>query len=94
MSSKPCSEETSSARPGMPQVYYPLHSLLHTLRALETHQDQICTLLADIQRSGKVNASLRSFLRYSTSYPPLRSTQSSMLSGLLWKLPRGKRLRQ
>ena len=59
MPTKPCTEETGKARHGMPQVYYPLHSLLHTLRALETHQDQICTLLADIQRSGKVNAGLR-----------------------------------
>ncbi len=60
MTTKLCTDETNgAARPGMPQVYYPLHSLLHTLRAFETHQDQICTLLADIQRSGKVNASLR-----------------------------------
>ena len=57
--SKPCSQQTEAARAGLPDVYYPLHSLLHTLRTLEQHQDQICTLLTDIQRSGKVGASVR-----------------------------------
>ena len=57
--SKPCSSESEAARPGLPEVYYPLHSLLHTLRTLEQHQDQICTLLTDIQRSGKAGAAVR-----------------------------------
>ena len=57
--SKPCSQDTETARAGLPDVYYPLHALLHTLRTLEQHQDQICTLLTDIQRSGKVGASVR-----------------------------------
>ena len=57
--SKTCKQQTETAQKGMPEVYYPLHSLLHTLRELEAQQDHICTLLTDIQRSGKVSASLR-----------------------------------
>ncbi len=56
---KACKEETETARPGLPGVYYPLHSLLHTLRTLQSHEDQICSLLADIQRTGKVGAATR-----------------------------------
>jgi hypothetical protein len=56
---KQCDQPAGSIQPGLPAVYYPLHSLLHTLRALDSHGDQICTLLTDIQRSGKVSASLR-----------------------------------
>ena len=54
-----CEQQAAAAKPGLPTVYYPLHSLLHTLRTLEQHQDHICTLLTDIQRSGKVGASVR-----------------------------------
>lgn len=56
---KDCQQETQTARPGLPDVYYHLHSLLHTLRSLEGQQDQLCSLLADIQRSGKVGAATR-----------------------------------
>jgi hypothetical protein len=56
---KDCDQQTDAVKAGLPQVYYPLHSLLHTLRALESHGDQICTLLTEIQRTGKVSASVR-----------------------------------
>ena len=56
---KACEQEQTEPQRQMPDVYYPLHSLLHTLRELETHEDQICTLLTEIQRSGKMTASLR-----------------------------------
>ena len=57
--SKPCTEATAAAKPGMPPVYYRLHSLLHTLRAVECQQDTLCSLLAEIQRTGKLNAAMR-----------------------------------
>ena len=56
---RPCEDTTQAARPGMPPVYNHLYALLHTLRALEHHQDHICTLLAEMQRTGKANAALR-----------------------------------
>ena len=57
---KPCQEPASAApRPGLPIAYQHLYALLHTLRSLAAHQDQVCTLLADIQRTGKLNATAR-----------------------------------
>ena len=57
---KPCQEpSTATPRPGLPLAYQHLYALLHTLRALASREDHICTLLADIQRTGKLNASLR-----------------------------------
>lgn len=56
---KPCQDTTPTAQPGMPPVYHHLYALLHTLRALECQQDHICTLLAEIQRTGKTSAALR-----------------------------------
>jgi hypothetical protein len=59
MKSKPCEGENRAPTPGLPSAYYNLHSLLHTLRALESHIDDVCTLTAEIQRTGKVNATAR-----------------------------------
>ncbi len=57
---KPCQESaTTAARPGLPSAYHRLYALLHTLRHLGAQQDHICTLLAEIQRTGKLNATLR-----------------------------------
>ncbi len=64
--------EHQEVKPGreMPELYYPLHSLLHTLRELEAHEDQICTLLTELQRSGKLTAGLRRDLSaLLTSFP-------------------------
>ena len=59
-STKPCQEPAASApRPGLPPTYRHLYTLLHTLRALSSQQDHICTLLAEIQRSGKLSAPVR-----------------------------------
>ncbi len=57
---KPCQEPaTATPRPGLPPAYHHLYALLHTLRALSSQQDGICTLLAEIQRTGKVSAPVR-----------------------------------
>ncbi len=57
---KPCQETAAAAaRPGLPPAYHQLYALLHTLRSLASQQDHICTLLAEIQRTGKLNATLR-----------------------------------
>ena len=51
---KPCTESTATARGGLPPVYYPLYALLHTIRSLASHEDELCTLLAEIQRTGRL----------------------------------------
>jgi hypothetical protein len=56
---KSCIEATSTARRGLPPAYYHLHALLASVRAMQCHEDDLCTLLAHIQRSGKVGAGVR-----------------------------------
>ena len=67
---KACEDDAVTPSRAMPEVYYPLHSLLHTLRQLEQHEDQLCTLLTELQRTGKVTARVRSELSaFLTSFP-------------------------
>ena len=56
---KPCTEATEKAQRGLPAAYYRLHALLHTVRAIQCCEDDLCTLLTQIQRSGKVGAGVR-----------------------------------
>ena len=56
---KPCTEATATAQRGLPSSYYQLHALLQTIHALQCHEDDLCTLLAEIQRSRKVGAGVR-----------------------------------
>lgn len=56
---KPCTESISSAQRGFPPAYYQVHALLETVRAIQCYEDDLCTLLAEIQRSGKVGAGVR-----------------------------------
>ena len=46
------SEATASAQ--HPQIFYRLHALLGTIRAIERHEDQLCTLMHEVESSGKV----------------------------------------
>ena len=67
---KACEDTAVTPTRSMPEVYYPLHSLLHTLRELQAHEDQLCTLLTEMQRTGKVTARIRSELSaFLTSFP-------------------------
>ena len=69
-SKKACEEDSISPSRAMPEVYYPLHSLLQTLRELEAHENQLCTLLTELQRTGKITARVRSDLSaFLTSFP-------------------------
>lgn len=56
---KPCKQATATRRPGLPSAYYQLHALLETLRTIQCHEDELCTLLTEIQRTGKVGAGVR-----------------------------------
>ena len=66
----------------MPPVYNHLYALLHTLRALECHQDHICTLLAELQRTGEANAALRKELTDLLQELPVASLDHELLA--LW----------
>lgn len=69
-SKKACEENAVAPSRAMPEVYYPLHSLLHTLRELEAHEDQLCTLLTELQRTGRMTARVRNDLSaFLTSFP-------------------------
>lgn len=56
---KPCIEPTVTAKSGLPRAYYSVHALLETVRAMQRCEDDLCTLLAEIQRTGKVGAAVR-----------------------------------
>ncbi|HTV09453.1 MAG TPA: hypothetical protein VMD97_10455 [Candidatus Aquilonibacter sp.] len=56
---KPCAEDTAITPKGLPPAYYTVHALLETIRMLQCQEDDLCTLLAEIQRSGKVGAGVR-----------------------------------
>lgn len=58
---KPC--QSSASRADMPREYYQLHALLQTLRCLDTCEDDICGLLAEIERVGQVKARVRGDIR-------------------------------
>lgn len=38
-----------------PPVFYKVNALLHTIRCIEQHEDQLCTILHEIQTSGRVS---------------------------------------
>ena len=77
---KPCAETTlaAAAKNGVPPVYHHLYALLHTLRALGSHQDQICTLLAEMQRTGKAGAGVRRDLKALLSDLPMESLETEL----------------
>jgi hypothetical protein len=55
---KPCTEAIVTARIGLPPVYYRLHALLESIRSLQSHEDELCTMLAGMQRSGRIGPRL------------------------------------
>lgn len=70
---KPCKEVDVSARSGLPQAYYQLHALLETVRAMQCYEDDLCTLVNEIRRTGKVNAGVRrDLLKTLHSIPAMR----------------------
>lgn len=52
---KPCQSATPA--PDQPAAFYQLHALLGTVRQLARHEDDLCALLADIERRGRLTAS-------------------------------------
>ena len=54
---KACAELKPAAN--MHPAYYHLHALLQTVRQLGTHEDEICSLLSELQHKNKPSAALR-----------------------------------
>ena len=46
----------SAKDPKVDEVVYRLHTLLHTMRAIERHEEALCALMTEIQKSGAVTA--------------------------------------
>ncbi len=49
----------TASQPQLPDAYHQLHSLLDTVRTFATQEDEICTLLAAIKRSGALEKDVR-----------------------------------
>jgi hypothetical protein len=75
---KPCNEANLNAQSGLPQAYYQLHALLETVRAMQCYEDDLCTLLAEIRRSGKVGAAVRRDLLKTLNSMPMMSLHAEM----------------
>ncbi len=56
---KPCTEARATARRGLPRAYYQLHAVLKTVRSMRCYEDDLCTLLTQIERGGKVGSGVR-----------------------------------
>ena len=75
---KPCNQANVSTRSGLPQAYYRLHALLETVRAMQCCEDDLCTLVAEIRRSGKVGPGMRRDLLKTLQGIPAMSLQAEM----------------
>lgn len=75
-STRACKQDNSPAQPGLPPVYYQLHSLLHTLHSFAEHEEEICSLLSEIKRSGKVGARVRKELSAALDALPVHALQT------------------
>jgi hypothetical protein len=77
-SKKPCAEATAAPRRGLPPAYYNLHALLETVRSMQCYEDDLCTLMAEIQRSGRVGAGVRRELINTLQSIPAMRLQAEM----------------
>ena len=65
---KRCAHQEPSESGGarQPELYYRVHSLLHTVRLIGQHEDQLCSLLHEVETAGKgtpvINQELRTLL--------------------------------
>ena len=69
----PCAQATATPRTGLPPAYYNLLALLETVRAMQCYEDDLCTILAEIQRTGRVGSGVRrELINTLQSIPALR----------------------
>ncbi len=63
-SSKPSKRTTSATSPaGHLPVVHKLHALLHTMRAIEGHEEHLCSLMHHIQTTGQITPTITRELR-------------------------------
>ncbi len=56
-------KKAPAANPQINDLIYRINTLLHTMRAIARHEDQLCTLMTEIRTSGLVNETLDQDLR-------------------------------
>jgi len=83
MKKKPCETDGTKVKPGMPPVYHRLYSLMHTLQAMEGGRDRVCTVLAELQRTGKAGARVRRELEELLHELPVELLQAEV--GAVWE---------
>lgn len=55
---KPVARAPAKRSPGVPALFYRLHSLLGTVRSIAGYEDHLCTLLHDVQTHGMASPEL------------------------------------
>jgi len=75
---KPCTETKATMQRGLPAAYYQLHALLETVRSMQCYEDDLCTLMTQIQRSGRVGAGARRELLNTLHSMPVMRLQAEM----------------
>jgi len=75
---KPCNEEAATVQRGLPPAYYHLHALLHTIRSLQCHEDDLCTLITEIQRSGRIGPRLHREITELLNNLPVASLEAEL----------------
>ena len=75
---KPCNETSAATQRGLPAPYYQLHALLETVRAMQCYEDDLCSLVAEIRRSGKMGSAVRRDLLKTLHSMPVMRLQAEM----------------
>ncbi len=80
----PCQESASpeAAARDLPSAYHHVYALLHTLQHLAAQQDHLCTLLAEIRRTGRLSASLRRELAALLENLPTAALEAELYAAL------------
>ncbi len=62
----------------MPKAFYRVHALLHTMRLIQEHEDQLCTLMTEIRNAGEVSPELQTELHALLEEIPAADLQSNV----------------
>lgn len=74
--------EKRPATPGAAPLTHRLDALLHTMRCITQHEDQLCSLLHHAQRTGRVSAAMRQELSAILSELPAEEYTADLRAAL------------
>lgn len=60
---KPAKSKKSQTSEKIANVVYRMNALLHTMRAIERHEEQLCVVMTEIKNTGKMTSALDDELR-------------------------------